>query len=224
MSPPTVIWFRVSALLLAVIVGLQALWLLIAELAPPPLPFSPAGKQGADAVAADRGRATLVRTLGVARNDLWTNCAIALALERALERVPPATAPSNEVRSLIECAILVGPHDARSWLLLAVLEGNRDLGGPLKMSFYTGPNDASLMPMRLAIATRSDVIADPELQVVVTNDLRTIVLRRPNLKPAIEAAYRDASPDGKRFMETAVAKLDPNFVAEFVAKKRESPN
>jgi hypothetical protein len=219
MPPPTITLFRVSAALLAVIVGLQASWLMVAELAPPPLPFVPADKQGTEAVAADRSQAALVAALGVARNDPWMACAITLAAERALRIVPPVTVPSQEVRTAVECAVAVGPHDARSWLLLALLDADRNLAGLLKMPYYTGPNEASLMPTRLAIATRSSVIADPELQVLVAGDLRTIVLRRPNLKPAVAAAYRDASADGKRFIATTIAGLDPGFVAELGAAK-----
>ncbi len=87
------------------------------------------------------------------------------------------------------------------------------------MSYYTGPNETLLIPMRLSVATQSEAINDPELQILVTNDVRTILLRKPDMKPTLVAAYRDASPEGKRFIETAVAQLDPSFAAELRASR-----
>jgi len=89
----------------------------------------------------------------------------------------------------------------------------RGTPGPLKMSYYTGPNAVGLIPTRLLIATRSAAIADPELQDLVSREIRTIVTRRPDLRPALFAAYREAVPEGRRFIESKVGELDRNLSA-----------
>jgi len=49
--------------------------------------------------------------------------------------------------------------------------------------FYTGPNELSVIPMRINIATRTDAITGPELQILVGAEIRTIITRKPDLKP-----------------------------------------
>lgn len=147
-----------------------------------------------------------------------------LAFNPALEGASAVNDPNKAVYAASERAVAVGPHDARPWLLLARAAArfdclNRNPAAPLKMSYYTGPNETLLIPMRLSVATQSEAINDPELQILVTNDVRTILLRKPDMKPTLVAAYRDASPEGKRFIETAVAQLDPSFAAELRASR-----
>jgi hypothetical protein len=89
--------------------------------------------------------------------------------------------------------------------------------GPLKMSYYAGPNEPSLIPLRISIATHSDSITDPELQILVGGEIRTIITRKPNLKPVIIDAYRNAPPEGRRFIETQVGELDPSLLASLRA-------
>jgi hypothetical protein len=183
------------------------------------MPFFPADKQAAEAIAADRGKAGFAASIGLVRSDLWTDYAMTLAFNPASEGATANDESSTAVQAATERAIALGPHDARSWLLLARADArldwlNRNRAGPLEMSYYTGSNETSLMPMRLSTVSQSEAINDPDLQNLVTNDLRIMLLRRPTMKPAIVAAYRDASPEGKRFLETAVEQIDPNFVAE----------
>src|SRR5258708_4587598 len=97
---------------------------------------------------------------------------------------------------------------------------NQKVAGPLKMSYYTGPNEIALIPLRILIATRSDAIADPDLQILVGGEIRTIITRKPESKPLILAAYRDALPEGKRFIESTVAALDPALLAAMRASNR----
>jgi hypothetical protein len=77
------------------------------------------------------------------------------------------------------------------------------------MSYYTAPNEIALIPLRIVIATRSDAITDADLQVLVGGEIRTIITRKPESKPLILAAYRNALPQGKRFIEEAVGEFDP---------------
>jgi hypothetical protein len=212
---------RAFALVLAAIVGCYALWLLTPELVRPQLPYFPASKQeGGTVVAGARGRAAFAARLGILRSDLWTDYAFTLAFDPTSGASAAINEPNNAARAAIERAIALGPHDARPWLLLAAIDArldwlNRNLVGPLRMAYYTGPNDVSLMPMRLALATQSDAIDDPDLQLLAANDLRTIVLSRPDLRPAVAAAYANASPSGKHFIKETITKLNPAFGLKF---------
>jgi hypothetical protein len=81
------------------------------------------------------------------------------------------------------------------------------------MSYYTAPNDVALMALRLLIATHSEAISDLDLQLLVSAEIRTIVRNRPELKPAIAAAYRNALEPGRQFIEATLRDLDPEFFA-----------
>jgi hypothetical protein len=219
MTPRSATGLRASAILLAVLVGLYALWLLTTEFIRPQTPYFPIDTQQAVTIGTHRSEAKIAAWLGLVRGDLWTDYAMALAFSPVSEDADTADDRNKALHAATERAIALGPHDARAWLLLSKADArldwlNRNFLGPLKMSYYTGPDETALIPMRLAIATQSEAITDPELQILVTNDLRTILLRWPKMKPAIIAAYRDASREGKHFLETAVAQMDSSFAMQ----------
>jgi hypothetical protein len=81
------------------------------------------------------------------------------------------------------------------------------------MSYYTGPNEPALTPLRIQIATRSTAITDADLQILVAQEIRTIILRHQDQKPIILTAYRNASPEGKQFIEATVGDLDKSLLA-----------
>ena len=80
------------------------------------------------------------------------------------------------------------------------------------MSYYTGPNELHLLPLRLFIATHSNALSDSDITELVQRDVRMILTRWPELRPALAAAYKDAAPNAKRFLEDAVAAIDPAFL------------
>jgi hypothetical protein len=51
---------------------------------------------------------------------------------------------------------------------------------------------------------------------VCSSDL--VVTRKPELKPAIVAAYRDAAPIGRQFIEDALEEIDPPLLARLRSK------
>ena len=206
----------------AVLLVVQAAWLLPAEVLRPAMPYFPSDPAAAQAARSKRTLAGVAARLGLVRGELWADDAMALStgiVGNLLGFDRPAT--PQAYADVEEAALRAGrlaPHDARGWLLLAAAAArpdriNRDVVEPLKMSYYTGPDETALMPLRVRLATRSDVIDDGDLQVLVAQDLRAMTLRRPELKPAVAAAYRYAVPSGKRFIEVALDKLDPAFLA-----------
>jgi hypothetical protein len=218
---------RLGAAILAGALGVAATWILIVELVRPPSSFPYDGATAKPAVA-QSGAAALAAWIGLIRGTLWTDYAVTLAPDLAgavIGRDSPITlATLNNVRMAAVRAIQLAPHDSQAWLLIAAVNAhdpNRNVAGPLKMSFYTGPNELSLIPLRLKITARSAAIAEPELQILAAGEIRTIITRKPDLKPFLVAAYRNALPEGKRFIEDQVSELDPGLMTTLRAANGE---
>jgi len=218
--------FRCGILVASVVLGGEAAWTLAAELMRPPRPAFPAALLTATTAANDRDEAAAeasaaARFAGL-RGDLWADDAVLLAAGRLNETVGIRTAAAVRelaaARDAAARAVQLAPHDSRIWLLIAAIDAarygrDRRVAAPLKMSYYTGLYDPALMPLRLQIATRSDAIGDDGLQLLVSADLRAIIKTRPDLKPAIAAAYRSATAQGRIFLVDAVYDLDPQLIA-----------
>jgi hypothetical protein len=87
------------------------------------------------------------------------------------------------------------------------------------MSYYTGPNELSLVPLRLRVATNSNVLGDDEIQQFVRRDVRMILTRWPDLKDALIGAYRAALPDARAFIESSASQVDSDFIKTMRAAK-----
>jgi hypothetical protein len=81
------------------------------------------------------------------------------------------------------------------------------------MSYLTSPADVNLIPTRLPIVSTSVAISDDELKNLARGDIRLILTRHPDLKPAITSAYRRGSADGKAFIDEMTQLIDPAFAA-----------
>lgn len=218
MTPPNL--FRLGTMIFAGILGLGAVWILSVELIRPALPFFPDNAASTEAAAAHRVAARAAAWIGLVRGNLWTDYATTLTPDLLMGDVPTTSIQAlNGTRDAAMRAAELAPYDTRAWLLVADVDSrglHRD-AAPLKMSYYTGPNELSLAPLRINIATRTAAIADPELQILVGGEISTIITRRPDLKPAIFAAYRNALPEGKRFIEAQVGALDAGLLASLRA-------
>ena len=132
--------------------------------------------------------------------------------------VTGGTAETARARARVEQTRSAAPYHAELWLALALLVTQSDPHDPmlveaLKLAYFTAPNDARLMPIRLDTATSFDALADPDLKELVRGDVRLMVTRQPALKPALVSAYRRASNLGKAFLEESVRSIDPQFLA-----------
>jgi hypothetical protein len=210
--------FRVGAAVLGVLLAFEALWILSAEAFRPRLASFPAAAAAAAVAPSERDKAELAAKIGLVRGDLWADYAMTLMpqLPQEIARggAVASSHPAEVARAAAEKAASLAPHDSRIWLLLAAVASEidrraRESDGALKMSYYTGPNELALMPLRLSIAARSNAIGDADLQLLVGQEIRTILTRKPELKPWILVAHRNASPAGKAFFESTVGALDP---------------
>jgi len=134
------------------------------------------------------------------RGDLWATCAQDGRKELAAEAA--------------DRAVRFAPHEAGAWLVLASFPPPAsNPADSLKMSYYTGPNAAELMPPWLFVSVQLAMLADGDIHQLMRHDIRTAVGRPAQLKPAIVTAYRQASPEGQRAIEAAVSDVDAGLAA-----------
>ncbi len=202
---------------LAALGGLLVLigtWLLAAELLRwAPKQFVWNREQALPAVA-DRAGAGYV---GLIRGDVW--------LDDGLANWSAFLAKGDEARfaaarSALAGAARLAPHDARAWLVLAAAESRAEaspdtIAAALKMSYYTGSNEAALMPLRIGLAARPN-LGDAELRILLENEIRTIAQRAP-LRPVLAQAYRHAPPDAQQTLRTVVGTIDADLASEMQA-------
>lgn len=211
---------RAGMIALGCVLGLWALWQLAAALAHPAAPyFLPvvATEQADQAPAAARAA-----EIAQVRGDYWFDDAL-LSFPELGDSAAPNTADLERARTSAVRAARLAPHDARTWLLLALIDAK--LGSDaaqqteaLKMSYYTGPDDVALIPSRLKLAVQSAAIVDPDFRELVSGEVLAAV-RQPTLHAALVAAYRQASPEGKRFLQSAVGALDSGLAGQMRASE-----
>lgn len=212
----------------AVILGLQAAWILAAELTRPVVHFFPGNGTDAKSAARYNSSAGAAAWIGWPRGDLWTDYAVtanAAVIGEIEDGVISSPSSLNKGASRVaETAAILAPSDARAWLLLAIDNATSPSNAgkalaQLKMSYYTAPYNDELFPLRIQVAARTPHIADEELSSFVEYEIGVVIRHKPSLKPSIASAYRTASPAGHRFFETTLAKLDPKYLAELKAAK-----
>ena len=180
--------------------------------------------------AVTRSSAASAAERDMVRGDLWTVAAMTTAtplLFGATGGLPEqaSQAEVENMRAIADRAARLSPHDSRIWLVLAGLDFRADRNDPkgtetLKLSYYTGPNEIALMPLRLLLAVKSSAISDEEVQSLVPLDIQRIIMQRPDLKPAIVLAYQNALPKGRQIIEAALKETDPSFLANIAIPRR----
>ena len=214
---------RAIIFFLGPLTGILAVWILAGELFSPRLIYFPSNRNEAEILYANQRYAAAAATIGVVRGDLWASAAITKVAKLLFE--PRGTSSREmlqteleDIRVIADRAARLSPHDSRIWLVLADIDtrlgmDNSKIAEALKLSFYTGPNVLSLMPLRLWFAVQSDATSDEELQRLVSLDIQRIILQRPDLKPAIALAYKNARSKGREIIEATLEQVDPAFLA-----------
>jgi hypothetical protein len=206
--------FRRTCVVFAVILGLQSIWLLLAQFTRPGIDYLPTTVESAAVAAKHRNDATWAAMIGVVRGDLWSESAYTYAdllwADPGTNAAPAVTLDQAHAR--LEKAIDYAPHQASVWVLLAGLAARYrwsdfNVTEALKMSYYTGPNDGALLPLRLRLAAQSETLDDTELQEFVRRDLRLLLASQR--KSVVSETYDAASPAGKHFIQGAISEIDP---------------
>jgi hypothetical protein len=213
--------FRVVLVALALVLGSYACASALAELGSldrPAFPMDPR-KFNASSLGEPPG---WLQAVSPFRSDLEANLALITAIRALQSAREKATAVNGGEYTLaltrVRQSLSVAPYDPELWLALALLQAQRDPRDPvvteaLKMSYFTAPNDARLMPVRLDMATLSDALADPDVKELVRGDVRLMLTRQPDMRAAVVLAYRRASRLGKAFLEESIQSIDPPFLS-----------
>jgi hypothetical protein len=125
---------------------------------------------------------------------------------------------SKEALTSLENALRYSPHRGDVWLVFAAMADRYGWrryqpGALLKMSYYTAPNELSLLPLRVKISLRPPMLQDAEIRDMLGRDIRTIMTRAPALKPALSTVYKAASAQGQAVVEQVVAETDTAYLA-----------
>ena len=214
MNMPSQTTFRLVTLVLAIVLGAQCVWLLLAELSRPGITRLPTG---ATITAKQRNDATWAAWIGAIRGDLWAESAYTYSdlLWASSGNNSERIEAVDEVKLRLDRALRYAPHQSSTWLLIAGMAARYRWSRPdpteaLKMSYYTGPSELPLMPVRLLVMAQLDETKDSELQLLARRDIRLLITHQG--KPAVVHAFQSATPAGKQFIEQAVIEIDPTFV------------
>lgn len=210
---------RLTALLFAVLLGVQCVWLLLAQFGRPNINGLPTDAAFAAAAAKHRDAASWAALIGAIRGDLWAESGFTYAdllwAEKGVSENADLTKTLARARVSLDHALDDGPHQSSAWLLLAGLalrfpSLGLDATEPLKMSYYTGPSEQHFVPLRLRTAAHSEKFVDIEMREFVGRDIRLLLAWKQ--KSAIVEAYNAASPAGRSFIEQSIRDVDPSAV------------
>jgi hypothetical protein len=222
MSSRAELWLRTAIFTFAIVLGLQAGWILATELSRRATIIDSASVEEGAADSPYQRAASRAARFGQVRGDLWAESALSfvnLSPTGFSGRIDLSRSETVEkVRTKAEQALRYSPHDARIWLVLATLDSQfnpRDsrVAALLRMSYYTGANEIELTPLRLLVLARSDALTNDDLKQLVYRDIRNVITRAPQLKYTIITAYREASPVGRELLNQILAELDPTLLS-----------
>jgi len=226
MSEVPQIFFHFATRLFAILLGVLSIWLLLSELSRPGIERLPTDQVSAATAAKWRSAAAFAASIGIIRGDLWAESAFTYSDLLWDDGGPSAdlTQALQHARISAENALRLAPHQSGAWLFLGALMSHHPSQGfdpteSLRMSYYTGPSEGDLMPLRLRLMARLNAFGDSEFQQFASWDLRTLIARRQTSE--IAKAYREASPAGKRFIEQTVADIDPSVVESVRSQAQE---
>ncbi|WP_322513898.1 hypothetical protein SR870_12545 [Rhodopseudomonas palustris] len=199
----------------------QGAWILLPEISRPPAIGFPSDQRHATVPRQHQDMALRSASLAAVRGDLWADAAFTHAgmlwTDPALELEAGDGRNAGIAASLLK-ALHYAPHRGDAWLMLASSCERLKLpacnvGALLKMSYYTAPDQAALLPLRLSQVLRLAALSgDDELADMARRDIRFVLTRSTELRPALSAAYRWASPPGRRLVEQTVTPLDPAYL------------
>ena len=210
---------RLSLALLGLLLLNQAIWILLAQgyshknlwtTSDAPARFSSAQREEMKEAA----------SIAMVRGVLWADLGFALLGRRWTDpgKAPDHDHASDPAYDAFSRALRFAPHQADVWLALAGLSSQSRLAGSntgalLKMSYYTAPNELTLLPKRLLVAFSDDAaLKDPELRDMIKRDVDIVLSRQPSLKPALVSAYASMPNDRRILADRLISEVDPNYL------------
>lgn len=207
------IWPRVALMVLGIALIMQTIWMVLPE-------WYRGGQSslstGASIAAASPNEISRPVSVAAAREDFWIQGGSRSRGDPALaadEQKTALPAVSNAFARTLRSSPLRGDI----WLMLAAVSKHNSTqpstAAMLKMSYYTAPNDLDLLPLRLSVALATDaVVRELEFRDLIKRDVSLVVTRWPAVRPALVAAHRSATAEGKIYLESLISELDPTFL------------
>jgi hypothetical protein len=208
--------FRLILTLYSSALAIVAIWLLCAELTSPDITSFPIKQETAFTAANHRNDALLAARFGWARGDLWSEAAFSYANLMWVDE-PTVEAPvRGQAKAVAEKAARLSPVNPALWLMLADFASRFGWQKPiaaesLKISYYTGPHEPIIIPLRLAVAAQLDPSVDHELELLFAREVENVLTYHPELRSAIRSAYRQATSGSRQIIEEVAGRLDPAF-------------
>ena len=208
--------FRAGVSGYALVLGAASLWILLSEFSSPGIRALPTSPGEAAVAAQHRGEALWAARAAVVRGDLWAKAAFTYANLEWLDSAQPLGEALDQAKASATRAVGLKPGNSGVWLMLADLSSRYRWQTPsptecLKMSYYTGPHEDRLIPLRLMIAVRLDLSADAVLADLFRRELETAIMDRTALRPAVVAAYQQATSQAQHLIEDVATHTDPAF-------------
>jgi hypothetical protein len=211
--------FRGIALLFALLLLIFCFWVLLADLSLPGTEGLPVDRDGAERAVESRNDARWGAVVGIIRGELWARSAFTYAdlmwadSDEGRDRSSEQNSAVDEARRALGLAVRYEPVNSAVWLFAADLglhfgRSHADPAAALRMSYYTGPNELTLMPLRAQVAAGMATL-DADLQQLAKRDLRLLLAHHQ--RPAIQRAYRAGTPSGKQLIEAGVRETDPAY-------------
>ena len=216
------IWLRIALLFFGLTLFSQAIWIAGPELYHTSVIRLALDDKARPSMRPEQERAQQAASLAGLRGDLWSESAFAYSSQLWNAKPDLSADTAIAVRKDLENAIRYSPHRGDAWLMFAGMAARykwKDYkpSSLLRMSYYTAPKEAGLIPLRLVIALR-EWTNDPELQELISGEIRLVLTRLPNLRPSLITAYNAASPAGKIAVEQVVSRIDASQLTRITGK------
>lgn len=127
--------------------------------------------------------------------------------------MPAVDAAQNRAAETLRAALGCAPLDGDAWLRLAMVEARRtgltpDVMAMLRLSYWTTPNELSVMRPRIRFASRLYAAGVDELASDLAGDIRDLVLWGRD--PDVEALLLSAPERVRPFYEKAIRLVPEN--------------
>ena len=135
------------------------------------------------------------------------------ALATSPDNSASRAAANRQAQDAARWALTASPVNSSMWLILALLKTQMDepTAASLKMSYFTGPVGQDALALRIRTLATTSAVVDEDIRLLAQTDIRTVLTRYPRLEPSLAATYRQAPPDGKKFLLDATQAADPKF-------------
>jgi hypothetical protein len=217
---------RLSAMACAAFLGMQCIWLLLPELIRPNIQQLPTNATAASAAAKHYDDAIWAASVARIRGDLWAELAFTqanLLWRNNAKEDENLQVALRRARLSLDRALRNAPHTSGAWLMLAGLTSRftsltADAIELLKLSYYTGPSDQELVPLRLEIAIQLTSFSDLELRQLISRDIRLLLAQKQDA--AIAKIYNVASENAKNIMDQSIRDIDPSALDKIRAGRQ----